>query len=205
MEVFSVINSRRSIRRFKPDLVSREAIIKMLDAANKAPSATNKQPWSFIVLEAKNISELTKISEEAFDERFGGMPKEEAEKKLSRLSLYEDDKYEGLNRFYRTLGGAPVVIVVTAKFGDSDYDSMLNTASASAAVQNLLLAAWDLGLGSCWMMGPLQKRNEEIHNLLAIPKNEHIIAIVPVGYPDKIPAEPQKDSINEKIRWGLEQ
>ncbi|MGM0652283.1 MAG: nitroreductase family protein [Bacillota bacterium] len=203
MELFSAVTSRRSVRRFKPDLISREIVIKILDAANKAPSATNRQPWSFIVLEAKDIDDLRKLSEEAFDERFSGMPKEEAEKKLSRLSLYEEDKYEGLNRFYRTLGDAPVVIVVTAKLGDSDYDSMLNTASASAAVQNLLLAAWDFGLGSCWMMGPLQRRNEEIRKLLFVPENEHIIALVPVGYPDKIPPEPIKEKVDKKIRWGL--
>lgn len=203
MEVYSAINSRRSVRRFKTDLVSREEIIEILDAANKAPSATNKQPWSFVVLEKKDIDELCKISEEAFDERFGVMSKQEAEKKLASLSLYEDDKYEGLNRFYRTLGGAPVVIVVTAKLGDSDYDSMLNTASASAAVQNLLLAAWDCGLGSCWMMGPLHKRNDELRKLLSVPENEHIIAIVPIGYPEKMPSEPKKEKVENKIRWGI--
>jgi nitroreductase len=203
MELREVIESRRSVRRFKDKAVDREMIMEILEAANMAPSATNSQPWSFIVLEKNDLSELLTVTGEAFDERFGSMDRAEVEKKLSRLSIPDEDKYRGLSRFYRTLGGAPVVIFVCVASGGDEYARLLNIASASAAVQNLLLAAWNYGLGTCWMMGPLQKKGDLISKLLSVSAGEEILAIVPVGYPENLPPAPLKEEVETKLRWGF--
>ncbi|MDW7728655.1 MAG: nitroreductase family protein [Dethiobacteria bacterium] len=203
MEFNEVVKKRRSVRAFKKESVPKEIIIELLEAANMAPSATNSQPWSFLVLGKDDLEALFLITEEAFDERFGTMPRDEVDQKLSRLSIPDEDKFRGLSRFYKTLGGAPIVIVVSVTRGENDYNNLLNIASASAAVQNLLLAASSNGLGSCWMMGPLQKREKEIRTLLKIPAGQDIIAIVPVGYPEKEPLSPVKTAAMDKTRWGL--
>ena len=202
MEFAEVVNKRRSVRAFNSEPVSKEIILELLEAANMAPSATNSQPWSFLVLEKNDLEALFSITEEAFNERFGAMPRDEVDKKLARLSIPDEDKFKGLSRFYKTLGGAPVVIVVCVTRGDSDYNSLLNIASASAAVQNLLLAASNHNLGSCWMMGPLQKREMQIKDLLKIPAGSDIIAIVPVGHPEREPLPPAKTAAADKTRWG---
>lgn len=203
MDFSEVVKKRRSVRAFKSDPVQKETIIELLEAANMAPSATNSQPWTFLVLEKKDIEALYMITEKAFDERFGAMPKEEVDKKLSRLSIPDENKFKGLSRFYKTLGGAPAVIVVCVNKGDCDYNNLLNIASASAAVQNLLLAAYNKGLGSCWMMGPLQKREKAIRALLDVPPDQNIIAIVPVGFSEKEPLPPAKAAVEDKTLWGL--
>jgi nitroreductase len=202
MEFAEVVKKRRSVRAFNREPVSQKIIIELLEAANMAPSATNSQPWSFLVLEKNDLEALFFITEEAFNERFGAMPKDEVDKKLSRLSIPDEDKFRGLSRFYKTLGGAPIVIVVCVNRGDSDYNNLLNVASASAAVQNLLLAASNHNLGSCWMMGPLQKREKQIKDLLKIPADQVIIAIVPIGYPEREPLPPVKTAAADKTRWG---
>lgn len=203
MEFDKVVNKRRSVRAYNSNPVSKEIILELLEAANMAPSATNSQPWSFLVIEKNDLEALFLITEEAFDERFGAMPRAEVDKKLSRLSIPDEDKFRGLSRFYKTLGGAPVLIVVCVTRGDSEYNNLLNVASASAAVQNLLLAACNHNLGSCWMMGPLQKREKQIKDLLRIPADQDIIAMVPIGYPEREPLPPVKTAAADKTRWGL--
>ena len=203
MEFIEVLKKRRSVRKYKDQPVARELMVKVIEAANMAPSATNSQPWSFTVLEKEDLTALTTITEQSFNERFGQMGKKVVEEKLAKLSIPEPDKFKGLSNFYRSLGGAPVAIIVTASIADDPHATKMNLASASAAVQNILLAACDLGLAACWMMGPLHKKLNEIKELLRIPPGEDIIAIIPLGYPAAEPESPKKVSAEEKTRWGL--
>ncbi len=201
MEFLTVLRKRRSVRSFLDTPIPRQMILDILAAANMAPSATNSQPWSFVVVDREALQRLTELTGEAFNERYGSMQRRDVETKLSRLSIPGQDKFHGLGMFYKTLGGAPVVIIVCVEHHADPYNQMLNLAGASAAVQNLLLAACDRGLGSCWMMGPLQKRNREIKKLLEIGENQDIIAIVPIGYQAAEPSTPKKIAVEEKIRW----
>ncbi len=202
MDFLSVAETRRSVRLFKSDPLEKKQVLELLQIANMAPSATNSQPWYFIVLEKKELDQFFQVTGEAFDERFGSMPKKEVHEKLARLSIPDEDSYRGLSRFYKTLGGAPIVVIVCFERGKDDYSHRLNLASASAAVQNLLLAACNSGLAACWMMGPLQKKEDEIRRLLNIDPNHDIIAIVPIGYSAKDTKAPAKVAVEEKIRWG---
>jgi nitroreductase len=76
-----------------------------------------------------------------------------------------------------------------------------NLSDAAAAIENLLLAAWDKGLGTCWMTGPLKGRAEMIAAFLAVPQDRELVAIVTLGYPDHQPAMPPKKDIAQKTRW----
>ena len=63
-----------------------------------------------------------------------------------------------------------------------------------------MLAAWDKGLGTCWLTGPLKTRVDTIASFLGIAEDREIVALVSLGYPDHKPAMPPKQDVNQKIR-----
>lgn len=72
---------------------------------------------------------------------------------------------------------------------------------AAAAIENLMLAACDKGLGTCWLTGPLKTREAAIASFLDIGDDYEIVALVALGYPAHQPAMPPKLDIEEKVRW----
>lgn len=193
MDFFEVISARRSIRKFKPDSIPREEILRILDAASWAPSALNLQPWEFLVVSGetkkmlgssygKIVDDYTKDWDETPNKAF--MPRQE------------------FVQFANGYGGAPVVIVVlTEAHSDPKYRKAF-LESTSAAMENMLLAATATGLGGCWMTGPLEDE-KYLHKALAIPDDREIVAITPLGYPAVIPhPRPRFDPNWEcKVRW----
>ncbi|HTG80427.1 MAG TPA: nitroreductase family protein [Geobacteraceae bacterium] len=123
MDIFQVIENRRSIRKYRDTPVEREKIDRILDAARLAPSWKNMQCWRFLVLD--------------------GMEKREA-----LLSAFPDD-----NPGKRAIAQAPVVIVVCADPAQSGVENGIDyyVADTAIAFEHLCLAAHALGLGSCWM------------------------------------------------------
>ena len=105
-------------------------------------------------------------------------------------------------RFALTYGGAPVVIVVLTDAADAPNMRRANIESASAAMENLLLAATALGLGTCWMTGPLQDE-QSLRTILDIPAGRELVAVTPLGCPDEVPpARPRHDpDLERKVRW----
>ncbi len=181
------------MRQYRPDTVKKEDVHAVLDAANWAPSGMNRQPWEFVVVTGKKIREMgvsyQKVSEE-YTKNWNLSP--------MRGSLTREE----FIRFAGTYGDAPVVIVVLTDTNDSPDLRKANLESASAAMENLLLAATALGLGTCWMTGPL--RDEKVlRNLLAIPDDKEIVAITPLGYPQGMPKDqPRLDpELERKVRW----
>jgi nitroreductase len=76
-----------------------------------------------------------------------------------------------------------------------------NLSDSAAAIENLMLAAWDKGLGTCWMTGPLKARADTIAAFLSVPQDRELVAIVTLGYPDHTPPMPPKKDIAQKTRW----
>lgn len=140
MDVFTAIKERRSCRSFLPDPVSGEDLAKILDAAVWAPSPANNQPWEFIVITRRDVKE--KIL---------------AESERCKKMLFEKSGWKWLDR-YRIdfLKEAPVIIVVVADPKKTGADMFLEGGGlayqhgCAAAVQNMLLAAHALGLGTLW-------------------------------------------------------
>jgi nitroreductase len=204
MELENAIKTRRSVRKYKSKSVPKESISEILEAANLAPSATNRQPWEFMVVHRSYLDRLDQLLREAFAGRVAGISEDTMRQAIKDLPIPVDesgDKLKGLGHFYRTLGGAPVAIVVSVPKETDPWIWKNYISDASAATENLLLAAWDKGLGTCWLTGPLKTRADMIASFLGISENREIVAIVALGYPDHKPTMPPKQDVNQKVRW----
>lgn len=166
--IFEIIRSRRSIRKFKRDPVPKEDIKKILTAAIWAPSAGNLQPWEFIIVTS-----------------------DELKRKIA---------YAALNQMF--IAEAPIVIVVCANIPRSSriYGSRGATLyciqDTAAAIQNILLAAWALGYGTCWVGAFDENKVKEI---LYIPENIRPVAIIPLGKPDESPISPSRRPLDQIV------
>ncbi len=193
MEVLEAIRKRRAVRHYRPDPVSRDDVMTVLHAANYAPSALNRQQWEFLVVTGEKILEMGESYRSTLD---------------SYLANWETSPMRGFItkeefiRYAETYGGAPVVIVVLTMVEDLANFRKANLESASAAMQNLILAATALGLGTCWMTGPLRDE-ETLRQILPIPDDREIVAVTPLGYPGTIPAPPMRidPDLRQKVRW----
>ena len=152
-EFYEFIASRRSIRQFQQDLVSRDKIARILSAGRWAPSAHNAQPWRFFVLQTVSMKEkLAKAMGEVF--------RQDLEADGEAPELVEDLVHSSVERF----SSAPVLVLVclTMKPMDSYPDEkrqqtemMMAVQSVAASIQTILLAAHVEGLGGCWFCAPL--------------------------------------------------
>ncbi|MBI4813735.1 MAG: nitroreductase family protein [Methanobacterium sp.] len=189
MEFFDLIKTRRSIRRYKTQPVDKEHILKILDAANWAPSAMNQQPWEFLVISGELLKPL------------GNSYKSVVEEFTSKM---EDNSEiissEEFVTFAAHFGGAPVVIVVLVETNEDPREQKAYLESSSAAMENLVLAARDLGLGTCWMTGPMRDEGS-LRCILDISSDKEIVAVTPLGYPDEIPNPTPRTEIKHKIKW----
>jgi nitroreductase len=166
MDVFEAIKGRRSIRAFQNRDIPPETVDRLIDAARWAPSAGNIQPWEFIIVR-----------------------KPETKRKLAEAALEQTFIEE-----------APVVIVVCADENRSSqgYGTRGKTLyclqDTAAATQNIHLAAYALGLGTCWV-GAF--REDEAKKILNIPSGVRPVAIIPVGYPAEKPQPRNRRPINQ--------
>ncbi|SDF83497.1 nitroreductase family protein [Sporolituus thermophilus] len=189
MDIYDVIKQRRSIRKYKADMVPRELVLKVLAAANWAPSGMNEQSWEFLVVGGSKLDELRDVCREVINLR---LPPE-AER---------TEQQKAFAHWYSTLGGAPLAVVQCCPRESDPARRKMVLESMAAAFQNLLLAATAEGLGTCWMTGPLAKQ-DKLHAILDIPESKEIVAVTPLGYPAETPAPvPRKDpELKEKVRF----
>lgn len=133
MDLMEIIKGRRSIRQYKPDSVSEETIRDVLEAGIWAPSAKNGQQWRFTVLSGKSKDDFQawfRGELDKFVEKYG-------EKEVGS-ALWTCD----------VMDQAPVVVIV---WNAGEYGWPTEEHSVAAAIQNILLRAYDLGLGSLWI------------------------------------------------------
>jgi nitroreductase len=185
---------RRSIRTFTRDDVTDEEIGVLLHAANHAPSAHNQQAWRFIILRGDKKQELAQL----VTTRSATFPKPAAA--LLRMGA-------------KSIISAPVVIAV-ANTGDlirhgtelfkvekemaHDFFRTMEIQSSAAAVENILLAATSLGLGTVWL-GILYLIKDDVLRFLGEHEGE-FMAVVPVGHPAKVGSGPKKQPVAMKVR-----
>jgi nitroreductase len=194
MELFEAIHARRAVRKYLPDPVPKLEILRILDAANWAPSAMNRQQWEFVVVTSRDtireMGENYRVIIEEFTRNWDPSP--------LRGSLSREE----FIRYAESYGNAPVVIVILTDAADSDDLRKANLESASAAMENLLLAATASGFGTCWMTGPL-RGEKTLRRILSIPDTKEIVAVTPLGFPAGDPAiQPRLDpELMQKVRW----
>jgi nitroreductase len=180
-DFYKLIESRRSIRKFKTQPVAKEVLERILAAAMEAPSGKNRQNWRFYVLQGQKRDEYLSLSQKSWL----GI-KDVLEKRL-KPSLYQFTE-----RFFYTLGGAPVVILCYS-FNDSEERYHTSIGSVYMAVENINLACLVEGLGCCTMGAPLEIKQEVDHfiGIGELPEyksgNLELLCAVVLGYPDHQP------------------
>ena len=194
-DTLRTINARHSVRTFTRDDVPDEEIGVLLHAANAAPSAHNQQAWRFIILRGDKKQELAQLV-------------------TMRASAFPRPAQALLRMAAKSILSAPVVIAV-ANTGDlighgtelfkvekdmaHDFFRTMEIQSSAAAVENILLAATSLGLGTVWL-GILYIMKDEVLRFLGEPGGE-FMAVVPVGRPARTGSGPRKQSLESKVRY----
>ena len=184
VDFYDIIKSRRSCRVFKPDPVPVDALERITEAAIWAPSGKNRQNYRVFVVAGEKKDELVSIADRSFP--------------IIEPSLKEmyDEKIVNFTRnFFRTLGGAPVLLVFYAV--PTEEGHFVDTQTVSAAVQNALLAATHEGLGTCWMTNPVHLK-EDVNRVLGI-EGMDLMAFVPIGYQGKEPPIPPRKE--GRVQW----
>ncbi len=156
MDLADAIKNRRSIRTYKKQDLPQETINQLIDAARLAPSAGNVQSWAFVLVSSQQTKQA--LAKGAYGQK----------------SLEE----------------ASVVFVVCAdeKRAEESYSERGRTLyclqDTAAAIENILLTACSMGLGTCWI-GAF--REEEIRKVINAPPEMRPVAMIPVGYPNESP------------------
>ncbi len=207
MELIEAIKGRRSIRAFRADPIPREVIANLLEIARWAPSGANSQPWRVTIvqgarLEAWRQALLARLAENPWDEarrrayevrvRTGSLAELVG---LAGRSAYET-LVEGSNRFY----GAPVAVVLSFR----GQEGARVPEAIPAFVTTLMLAAYEMGLGTCWL-GFVMGQGDLLREYAQIPVDEQPAAVIALGYPD--PAAPinrfrsPREPVEAFTRW----
>jgi nitroreductase len=187
MELYKAIMNRRSHRSYKPEMPARDVLERVIQAALWAPSGLNAQPWDITVLAGKFRDELVEVADRAFTYL---LP-------ILKQAQFPEEAQDMLMKFFKDLGGAPVVMAVTIFIDPNENVNFDHIQSGAALVQNLLLAAHAEGLGTCWMTGA-NALEKEILQFLG-KTDRKLLAITPIGYPAKEPPAPPRKP--REVSW----
>jgi len=168
MDVLEAIKGRRSVREFKPDPVKDEDLKRILEAGRWSPSAGNCQPSEFVVVKDPTVKR--RLATAALEETF--------------------------------ISEAPVVIVVCANMPRTSWrygrrgEELYCIQDTAAATQNMLLAAYSLGYGTCWV-GAFD--DDAVAEVIRVPPGVRPVAIIPLGRPAERPSPPSRRPLSEIV------
>lgn len=203
MELKKAIENRTSVRTFTNEEVPLNDLKEMIRLASLAPSANNYQPWKFIVVRNKEV--LNKLAIKVSG-KIAELPENQ-----SKASKNVKSQVEWFATFFQD---APALIALAME----DYETVLEKGvtlsheeinrqrnypdiqSAGACIQNLLLAAVDMGYGACWLSAPMIAK-QDIETILKIKEPFHLIAFVAVGKPDRPVVPKEKKPVDDIIEW----
>jgi F420 biosynthesis protein FbiB-like protein len=191
------IDRRRMIRRYTSQPVERALVEALLDAAARAPSPHNRQPWRFAVLTGDARARLARA--------MGNQLRQDLANDGAPHELIERD----VMRSYQRITSAPVCILACLTMRDMDVypDARRNDAekrmavqAVAAAIENLLLRAIELGLGACWMCAPLFCPDVVVASL-NLPADWQPQALITVGYPADEGKVRERRAIEDLVVW----
>lgn len=164
-----LFGERRSIRRYGDRPVEDEKLQAVLEAARLAPSWANMQCWTYIVVRDEDIKEAVAATLEK-------------------------------NPIQKAVRSAPLLIVACA---DPERSGSVNgqpyyMLDIGISFQQLVLEAWDQGLGTCWV-GWIKE--DDIRSILGIPENIRVVALTPLGYPAVLPESPGRRPLDDVVRY----
>lgn len=156
MNVYEMILKRRTIRRFKQEKIDRSILEKFVNAARYAPSANNMQPLKYVI-----VDEQDKVN-----------------------AIFENVKWAGYIAPYGNPGKGEEPVAYIVILVDTDIRKSGFELDAGAAAQNIMLAAMEEEIGTCWM-GAIMREN--IRKILKIPEQYEINTVIALGYPAESP------------------
>src|SRR5215510_6812160 len=203
MDFFDVVTTQRAMRRLKPDAIADDVLSRIMDAAICAPSGGNRQNWSFVVVRDRaKRARLGDLYREAWGELmkvpyYAGAAKEPADSRAGRMLA-------SARHLAEHLGEAPVIVLACVALDPGTKASLTTGASIYPAVQNIMLAARALGIGSC-ITTIHRFRDTQVKELLGIPAQVETAALIPLGYQlGKFGHPPRKPlaEVAHGDRWG---
>src|SRR5579863_9915502 len=192
-----LVRGRRSIRRYEPRQVPAEVLQRLLEAARWAPSAHNRQPWRFAVIE-----------DSAGKDRLARAMGERLRADRRRDGDAEAAIEQDVARSHARITGAATVVVVALDMNEMDRyrdaarqraENLMAVQSTAMATQNLLLAAHAEGLGACWMCAPLFCP-EAVIEAVGLPPKWEPQALVTLGWPASPGKPAERKPIEEIVR-----
>lgn len=195
--LLDMIMTRRSIRQYTDQPVPRVLIERLLVAAAWAPSAHNRQPWRFAVVESAE-------QKEHLARAMGSRLRAD----LMADSVPQDIIDKDVTRSYERITSAPVLVCVCLSMRDMDVypdskrahnEVIMAVQSVAMAGQNLLLAAHEAGLGACWMCAPLFCP-DVVCDVLSLPDDWQPQGIITLGYPAQ-DREKARRPLEDHVLW----
>ncbi len=196
--MLSAITGRRSIRKYRDTPVERHLIEEILRAGLLAPSSKNRQPWRFIVTEGDAKAQALAAMER-------GLNREKQQPLLPQSAQH----LEAARHTLRIMQQAPVVIFVTNPLGlgvrnplvaEERVYELCNAQSIGAALENMSLTAFDLGLGSLWICDTYFAQ-EELMGWLNT--QGELVAAMAVGYAAESPAARPRKCLEDAVEWRI--
>ena len=193
-EFYQLIEARKSIRKYKKEMPPKEVIDRILAAGLQAPSGKNRQNWHFFVITGEKRQAYLSYSQKSW------IGIKDILQKTLKPSLYEFTE-----RFFFTLGEAPVVVFCYS-VNTPEEKYLTSIGSVYMAVENINLACVAEGLGCCTMGAPLEIKDEVDQFLGVTELSEYkagelqLLCAIAIGYPDHEPPKaPRK--LEGRITW----
>ncbi|TFH38196.1 MAG: nitroreductase family protein [Anaerolineales bacterium] len=196
--IYEAIEGRRSIRRFEQRPVEPAVLHKMLQAASRAPSAHNRQPWRWVIVQSidRRVALAQAMAQELARDR----------------SDDGDDPLEIQRDVERSIGRirqSPIIVVLCLtmeamdRYPDPDRNQaeyVMAVQSTAMAGQNLMLLAHAEGLGSCWMCAPLFSP-QSVHEVFDVPQDWIPQGLILLGYPSTSGRDRVRKPLEEVVQW----
>ena len=193
------IYNRRSIRKYLDKQITQELIEQIIDAGRMSPSAKNRQPWKYIVLGGENKLEFLKCM-------WKGILREENENSL--LPTSKNGLADAKNT-WNIMMQAPILIVVLNNNGKNPFDmvdadsrfvEICDTLSIGASIENMLLKATDMGLGTLWIANTCYAYKELTEYL---ETTQQLVGAIALGYADEMPTQRPRKKMEDIVEYRL--
>ncbi len=209
MNNLEIFEKRHSVRKFKDEQIPEQDLKKIMEAAIKAPSGKNIQNWHFVVIEnkekIKQIAAIIAKKNELLASKIADQEKKEHFTRYLRFGTHFKDAPVLILVF---VGDYPITGLEVMEEADLPAEEILKAKKAApgiqnigAAVENMLLAAAELGYGTCWMTSQNYAATE-IENFVGFNEDGYQLAMMtPLGVPAKEPTSPPKKDLAEVVTW----
>jgi len=203
MEFKQVLETRSSVRVFTQEKINPDDLREIVRLGAMAPSVNNYQPWKFIIITNR---ELLQNMAKFVSEKIASLPannSQNASNIISQVEWFATFFKEAPAVITLLMDKAETVLEKSVTLSPEEINRMRNfpdIQSAGACIQNILLAATNLGYGACWLSAPMMAK-DDLENLLEIPKSSSLMAFVAIGKALH-PFKPKnRKNIDEILSW----